>query len=114
MKGMNRKKTSKSAPKRASKTHPKTPSSPLARTNNGRFAEGNPGGPGRPRASEDAHRYFLRQVQGILHRPDRFSDSQREAIVRLATSFMDGPDRQAIAAAAVLVEMVQVNIDLGR
>jgi hypothetical protein len=86
----------------------------LDRLSNGRFAEGNPGGPGRPSASEDAHRYFLSSVQGILHRPDRFSDFQRDAIVRLAMSFVEGPDRLAIAAIAVLVKMEQVNIEMGQ
>lgn len=113
MEGMKAKKASKSKSKIVSTTNRPVLSSPIIRTSNGQFAAGNPGGPGRPRALEDAHRFFLSTVQRILHRPDRFSDFQRDAIVRLATSFMDGPDRQAISAAAVLVAMEQVNIDLG-
>src|SRR4051812_22457027 len=80
------------------------------RSRDGRFAAGNPGGPGRPKKSEEANRHFLSTVRRIVEHPDWFSDDQRDALVRLITSLMDGPDHQAIAAASVLVEMEGANI----
>ncbi len=84
-----------------------------SRGRDGRFAAGNPGGPGRPKKSEETNRQFLSTVQRIINQPDRFTDRQREALVDLVTSLMDGPDHQAITAATVLVQMDQADLEAG-
>lgn len=84
------------------------------RNTNGQFAAGNPGGPGRPRKRAEVHRHFLSTVQRIIEHPERFTTHQRDAMVRLVTSFMEGTDQEAIAAATVLIEMEGENIDRDR
>jgi hypothetical protein len=84
------------------------------RDRNGRFTAGNPGGPGRPKRDEETRRQFLSTISRMIDQPSRFSERQRNQLVELLTSFMDGSDQQAIAAATVLVEMNAVGIRQGR
>lgn len=76
------------------------------RTGLGRFAKGNAGGPGRPRRRDEINRNFLREIERLIDSPQKFTASQREALVRLVTSFVEGSDdERAIAAASILVRM---------